>query len=783
MVDTMVLKAQQWVNSTYAAVSGYSACPEDGKTGWSVMHSLTRALQHELGITTLSDGFGPTTTSKLDAHGPIGSGESNKNLIKIIQSACYCKGYDAWAIDGNWSGADAGVSRMMNDLGLGSAYAGKVTTKMFRALLTMDAYVLLSGGSQEVRTIQQWLNQRYWTRSWFNIIPTEGHYSRDVQKALMMALQSEMGIADSSVTGNFGPATQSGLRAHQLSQGATGIFVQLLSAACVFNGTVVDLKGTSTHTIFKDTFDAPLAQYLTAFQQFSKLPAVNGQADYGTWCQLLVSCGDPDRTNVGACDTRFTITLDLAKAMKNSGYSVVGRYLDEPATSTLNKEIQPGELNAIFDGGLRVFPIWQYNARELADFSYASGSADGARAHDRMVYYGFNPGAVIYFAVDYDALDEEITSNILPYLRGVQSALVARGRKYLAGVYGSRNVCIRATNEAQIASSFVSGMSWGFSGNLGFPLPYNWAFNQVKEFSYTGGGQTIDLDRDVHRPEVDRGVGRDGVGGGQTSSPLSLMMDFVDQVWSLAVSYGGDPNQRVMEYLRAPRYTRQYGGWDMLLGQWDQDWIDYATSRLGPARITFPDPSTGETLHLDHLAATADAVYLKGSGSGTAVTRGDFGGWGGDLTTFYGDWRNNTSTWKSGYAFCKDNLATRGGAFSFSYSDLAEDADGYLIGTACKAGAKFSEQFRLHEGGSGQATRFKQLWTKRFGASKATATGAARTMLCADGPDDTLTTLRDLALLKQAGPIALRPKELDAAELQLFLDGFADTVSNLAITG
>ena len=42
---------------------------------------------------------------------------------------------------------------------------------------------------------------------------------------------------------------------------------------------------------------------------------------------------------------------------------------------------------------------------------------------------------------------------------------------YKIGVYGSRNVCIQVSDKRYATYSFVSGMSTGFSGNLGFPLP------------------------------------------------------------------------------------------------------------------------------------------------------------------------------------------------------------------------------------------------------------------------------------------------------------------------
>lgn len=78
MVDQMVLKARKWVNSTYARVSGYVPCREDGKTAWRAMYALTRALQHELGIATKSDSSCPATLSLLESRGPIGAAEKTQ---------------------------------------------------------------------------------------------------------------------------------------------------------------------------------------------------------------------------------------------------------------------------------------------------------------------------------------------------------------------------------------------------------------------------------------------------------------------------------------------------------------------------------------------------------------------------------------------------------------------------------------------------------------------------------------------------------------------------------
>ncbi|MEY2382099.1 hypothetical protein KGF72_000190 (plasmid) [Lactiplantibacillus pentosus] len=58
-MDEMVKETQVWLNKTYGKVSGFGKVPEDGNTGWNTVYGLTRALQHELGITDLVDNFGP----------------------------------------------------------------------------------------------------------------------------------------------------------------------------------------------------------------------------------------------------------------------------------------------------------------------------------------------------------------------------------------------------------------------------------------------------------------------------------------------------------------------------------------------------------------------------------------------------------------------------------------------------------------------------------------------------------------------------------------------------
>ncbi|MFB7056532.1 glycoside hydrolase domain-containing protein [Streptomyces vinaceus] len=776
-MDKKVLEAQQWVNKTYAGKAGYNPCPENGQTGWSTMFSLTRALQIELGIATLSDSFGPTTEGKLAALGDIGSGFSNKNIVNILSHALFCKGYWGGAGDGQYGVTTmTAVKQLKSNMGLDESN-GMVQPKIFKALLTMDAYVVVSGGTEKVREIQRWLNGRYHKRSSFNIGPCDGLYSRDVQKSLMKALQYEFGVADDAASGNMGPTTQNGLKSHEVGEGDKGIFVQLFSAACVFN----DLKKGTKSASFSSTFDATLKELVKEFQEFSCLEFQNGRGDYDTWCQLLVSMGNPDR-KANACDTRFTITTARAKALKTAGYEVVGRYLDEEVLDPkydLDKEIQPGELDQIFAGGMRVFPISQYHARKLGDFTYSEGYRHASKAHDRAEKtYGFNRGTVIYFAVDYDATDPEITSNIIPYFNGIQAALNAKGKRYIAGVYGSRNVCQRVTDEAYARYSFVSGMSWGFSGNLGFAMPKNWSFTQIKEFKFSANGDTFDLDRDVMRG-TDTGAGRENVG--QNDAPTDKALKYIDDLYAAAVLYNkGNPNELVCEYLRKPKYDDS--NWQLLLYSVDNDWVKFADAKVGRPVEFFKDPSYGTSVNLDHLGACANTVISKGSITGKSANRGDFAGWGGDLCTFYVEWRQAADSYASGYLFCQDRLAKIGTSSSFSFGDLVEDVDGYLIGTA--AGVKdrpINEVFRAHYGQGakpGHLRRFRDFYEKRYEGKMEVVRDAANFMLEGSLPDSVLQVIRQ-GLFYKTGKNILVPNVIPDEKLDPFVNGYVDTFQKI----
>ncbi|MFE6691656.1 glycoside hydrolase domain-containing protein [Streptomyces sp. NPDC057743] len=763
MADEMVLKAQKWVNATYKNVAGYNACPENGKTGWPTMFSLTRALQHELGITALSDSFGPSTIGKIDARGGIKLDEKNKNLIKIVQAACFCKGYHAGDINGNFTlNTQGAVAKLMEDAGLNPALKGAVQAKVMKALLTMDAYVLQAGGTKKVRSIQQWLNGRYYGRSNFYLIPAEGHFSRDVQKALMKAIQYELGVPDEQATGNFGPSTKNGLKKHNIGQGDSGIWVQLFSAACVFNEPV-----GSYETTFKSTWDDKLTQFVQAFQRFSYLPQ-SKRGDFATWAQLLVSTGDPDRKGTG-CDTSRRITAARAKDLYAAGYRIIGRYLAEPPGYNTEKPMTKKELADIFSAKLKVFPIWQYGARDLEDFRYSYGYQHGLRAHDTAEGLGFGAGTVIYFAVDYDATTEQIASNIVPYFNGVVAALNSRGKKYLHGVYGSRNVCAQVSKHTYARWSFVSGMSWGFSGNLGFPNPDNWSLNQIQEFSFNGpNGGSFPLDKDIWRPDTDPGV----ASVDKSANPAGAFVAYVSKLYDLAKAYGkGDPNRLVMQFCRSKKYNGTL--WQTLLNPADAGFIAYAKGKGMEVLEEFNDPSTGYTLDPQHIMAAAEGQAKVGGPE--FAYYGEIMGWAGDLYTLYAEWRRDSDNYSSGYKYCQDKLARPGVRSSFGYADLIEDTDGYLLGQDCKTKKKnIAQAVEAHYGDGGRfLKRFSHFFNDRFGGTAGKAKAAAHSMLTSS--DGLVTTMRTGIIENQVKGVPT-PSMLPSGKLDEYCQGFADAL-------
>ena len=99
-----------------------------------------------------------------------------------------------------------------------------------------------------------------------------------------------------------------------------------------------------------------------------------------------------------------------------------------------------------------------------------------------------------------DAYDYQVKSILLPYYKKVKEAFDANKRRdYIMGIYGPRNTCIQVCGAGYASACFVSDMSTAYSGNLGYPLPKLWAFDQYAgdAFGNKGDADYVDIDKDA----------------------------------------------------------------------------------------------------------------------------------------------------------------------------------------------------------------------------------------------------------------------------------------------
>lgn|GEM_PF-5014104 len=142
-----------------------------------------------------------------------------------------------------------------------------------------------------------------------------------------------------------------------------------------------------------------------------------------------------------------------------------------------------------------MFPIFQKVGTSAFYFYNLIGKTDAETACMAARKHGVPRNTIIYFAVDFDATDPEITNSIIPYFSGVNATMSG----YRVGIYATRNVCNRVAAAGLSVSSFVSDMSTGFSGNLGFKMPLDWAYDQIKEYTNISyNGETFDLDKNIY---------------------------------------------------------------------------------------------------------------------------------------------------------------------------------------------------------------------------------------------------------------------------------------------
>lgn len=513
MADENVRKAQKYLNSMYGHRSEWVKLDEDGMTGTGTCKGIIRAFQIENGISPVKGTVGNITLNKMRSLSDISKMNANdpgNPNVCILQCALFVKGYNAGGITGVYytTGVNA-VKQYQSDAGL--PVTGIIDWKVWMGLVSINWFKKTNDGDKMIVKIQQQLNAE-----WSDIIgvgPCDGIVSRFTSYALIAALQAAEGIYTSFIGSidkrNFGDQTVAKFPG-VLKQGKNGSYVKynkLVQYGLYLNGYDAGR--------FDGNFDSSTKSKVEAFQEFYALTGIglvtSGEVNCATMKSLLTSKGDTGR-KAKACDCSTVLNKQQALDIKNAGYQVVGRYLTGTANGK-RKFITFEEIKNIESAGLRVFPIYQDGGYKVQYFqNLRQGIVDAHTAITAAKRIGVPDGTTIYFAVDFDCYDYQMKSFIVPYFKKLNLVFNSEtnNKKYKVGIYAPRYICSYISKKGLAKYSFVADMSSGYSCNLGYRIPKNWAFDQFFEFNERTDGQfpsspSFDLDK-VGYSGSDKGI-------------------------------------------------------------------------------------------------------------------------------------------------------------------------------------------------------------------------------------------------------------------------------------
>ena len=505
MSDSNILAAQIYLNKMYGGdTDNWVELDEDGLTGTLLCQGIIRAFQIENGIEPVTGNVGDITLEKMRSLDPISKMNVDDDInpnVCLLQCALFAKGYNAGGITGIYytSGVNA-VKQFQEDANI--EVTGIVDWKVWMGLVSLNWFTPASNSDPNIALIQQQLNS-----DWSDIIgvgPCDGIRSRFTSYALIVALQAAEGIYTDFIGtldgSNFGNLTTS-LFPNVLKMDQNGDYIKynkLVQYGLYFNGyDTVRYDGI---------FDSKTKSLIASFQKFYGLTDIGlvteGEVNCATMKSLLTTNGDISRKAL-ACDCSTVLNKQQALDLKAAGYQYVGRYLT--GTVGLNykrKFITFEEIENIKNAELKVFPIYQDGGYTLSYFQdLRQGLVDGTAALKAAQTIGVPDNTVIYFAVDFDCYDFQVYSFIVPYFKKLNTVFnsVLNTKNYKIGIYAPRYACTIISDLGLAKYSFVADTTSGYSCNIGYSIPKNWAFDQFYSLEKANGQfpstPSFDLDK------------------------------------------------------------------------------------------------------------------------------------------------------------------------------------------------------------------------------------------------------------------------------------------------
>lgn len=500
--DFWVKHTQMWLNNTFGNNKNWVRLNENGYTGTNTMKGLIRGFQIHNGITPITGEVGPITIKKfkdLPIMKKMNSTDKPDINAFIVQGALFCKGYNAGGLTGIFynSGVRA-TKELQSDAAI--TVTGEIGWKERAALLSMNWFTLVSGGDTNVRTIQRQLNSEFSNE--IGVGPCDGIISRHTALSLIAALQAAEGIpvVEDLNQINFGDKTTERFPELKFNQNDEyhKKFNRILQYGLYFNGF--------NPGNFEGNFDTRTYSSVGEFQKKYGLLNIGlvsqGIVNASTMKSILTSKGDTSR-RAYACDCATILNKNQAYDLKKAGFTHVGRYL----TGTVGvgpdekpKALSTDEIDIIKEVGLSLFPLYQDGGSYEKYFHNSDqGLFDASTAILVAKSLGLKANTTIYFAVDFDCFGYQIEKYIIPYFKNINLIFKSyrNNKNYKIGIYAPRYVCTKVSEQNLVSTSFVADMSTGFSGNLGYPIPNNWAFDQFNELTFKSS-PSFPIDKDAY---------------------------------------------------------------------------------------------------------------------------------------------------------------------------------------------------------------------------------------------------------------------------------------------
>ncbi len=167
----------------------------------------------------------------------------------------------------------------------------------------------------------------------------------------------------------------------------------------------------------------------------------------------------------------------VASAIARKGYKAVGRYYSFSDW----KQLKFCEVCNLIAAGLTIIAVYEDANDSADDFDEKVGEDQARQAVHLARYHIRQPeGSGIYFAVDYDASQEDYDNHIKPYFEAIKAFFANVGNPYRIGVYGSGLICENALRDRLVELTWLS-QSTGFRGYSEYRESNDWNILQCDD--------------------------------------------------------------------------------------------------------------------------------------------------------------------------------------------------------------------------------------------------------------------------------------------------------------